>query len=119
MNNVKDWLDEWCLLYPENIEFNGHKLRVEAKYCYNKMLKLCQKKPTYTKDVIFAATKLYLSEQQAKDWAYTRRANYFISKLGEPSLLESYCEKILNKTEVINIATKTEDYYNPMSDFIN
>lgn len=79
---VQDWIDEWVALYPKNIYWNGHPLRTPAKYCVNKMQKLCKNNPNYTKDIIFAATKLYLKEREAKNWEYTKQATYFISKIG-------------------------------------
>jgi len=92
---VLGFIEEWVLLYPD-IEWNGYKLRSRGKDCVNKMLKLCNSNPLYTKDVIFAATKMYLAQQAERNYEYTKQAIYFISKLGEPSLLESFCQKILN-----------------------
>jgi hypothetical protein len=91
---INAWIEEWCALYPANVEFNGRKLRSKPKDCLNKMIKFCKENPLYDKSAIFAATKLYLQEQEAKDWEYTKQAIYFISKIGQPSLLEQYCEKI-------------------------
>lgn len=94
---IRDFIQEWVDLYPVNIEFAGYNLKSPAKDCVNKMIKFCKDNPTFTKDLIFAATKHYLQEQEVKDWQYTKRATYFISKLGEPSLLESYCTRIIEQ----------------------
>lgn len=91
---INTWIEDWCALYPADAEFNGRKLRSKPKDCINKMVKFCKDNPLYTKSIIFAATQLYLNEQEAKDWAYTKQATYFISKMGQPSLLEEYCEKV-------------------------
>ena len=88
------WIENWCALYPADAEFNGRRLRSKPKDCLNKMIKFCKDNPLYTKNIIFAATQLYLQEQEAKDWQYTKQATYFISKMGQPSLLEEYCEKV-------------------------
>jgi hypothetical protein len=92
---VEEFIEQWCNIYPDNIEFNGNKLKAKPKDVLKKMQKFCKAHPNYTKDVIFAATKLYVVNQQERDWEYTKMATYFISKLGQPSVLESYCEKIL------------------------
>jgi hypothetical protein len=114
--SVTQWIEEWCNLYPENVEFNGYKLKSDVKYCVKKMQTFCKQHPAYTKDVIFAATKLYLTQQAAKGWEYTKQSTYFISKLGQPSLLESFCEKIAAG----NTVAKIDDDYTPepISDFI-
>lgn len=96
---VKEFIEEWILLYPKDAEFRGNKLRSKSKDCINKMLKFCKLNPTITKDVIFAATNMYLDERERENWAYTRQATYFISKVGHSSLLEIYCDKILAKQQ--------------------
>ncbi len=112
-NNVISWIDEWVTLYPKDIEFNGRLLRSTVKDCVNKMQKFVKDNPNYTKDVIFAATKRYLAEQESRNWAYTKQSTYFISKLGEPSVLANYCEKILagiKPVEVIPDYNQIDDY---------
>lgn len=118
---IETWIDEWVLLYPD-IEWNGRKLRSPTKYCINKMLKMCKSNPSFTKEVIFAATNQYLAEQEAKNWEYTKQSTYFINKLGQPSVLEEYCNKILEEQQrqpVINdgfILPRLD--LNPINDFI-
>jgi hypothetical protein len=100
MDNVKDWIDDWCNLWPD-VQFNGYKLKSKPKECLNKMIKFCKEnKNNYTKDTIFAATTLYLNQQEQKNWEYTKVSTYFISKVGQPSLLEAFCERV-NSTETI------------------
>jgi hypothetical protein len=114
---VEAFIEEWCNLYPENIEFNGNKLKAKPKDVLNKMQKFCRAHPTYTKEVIFAATKMYLRNQSERNWDYTKMATYFISKLGQPSILEGYCEKIL---ELKNHSVSVGDafYSQNTTDFI-
>lgn len=95
---IKEWIEDWVTLYPD-IEWHGNKLRSKSKDCINKMLKFCKLNPTITKDVIFAATNLYLDKQEKKNWEYTKQSTYFISKLGQPSLLEQHCDEILAKQQ--------------------
>lgn len=115
MNNPKLWITEWLELFPEDAEFNGYKLRSKEKDCINKMLKFVKDHPIYTKDIIFAATKQYIQEKKIQNWEFTKQATYFISKVGQPSLLEIYCDKIIagvKPKETYNIE------YNPIDDFI-
>jgi hypothetical protein len=92
---IEGWIEDWCNLFPKDVEFGGYKIRSDSKYCIKKMLTFCKEHKDYTKDNIFAATRMYLHEQLAKNWAYTKQATYFISKLGQPSLLEAYCERVV------------------------
>lgn len=95
MNDINKWIKSWVEIYPEDAMFNNRKLRSDAEYCIKKMQKFCKDNPQYTKEIIFAATKQYMTEQQYKDFAYTKQAVYFISKQGEPSLLKEYCQRII------------------------
>lgn len=112
---VEQWIEEWCQLYPDNIEFNGNKLRSKAKDCVNKMIKFCKDHPNYTKDIIFASTKLYLQQQAERNYDYTKQSTYFISKIGQPSVLENYCEKIINSKQQ---PLTPDECYEPINDFI-
>ena len=115
MENPKLWLDEWLELWPKEIQNGGMAIKSPAKYCVNKIIKFCKDYPQYTKDVIFAATKRYLQERKAENYTFTKRATYFINKLGEESVLEAYCQKILHnepKQQEKNFE------YNPINDFI-
>lgn len=116
MENPIKWIDEWVQLYPADIEFNGVKLRSSTKDCINKMQKFCKQHPEFTKDIIFAATKAYLQERAAKGYEYTKQATYLINKLGQPSVLENYCEKILSGTHT-NVEVVIPEY-NSINDFI-
>ena len=99
----------------EEAEFNGYKIKSKAKDCLNKMLKFLKDHPNYDKSIIFAATKNYVEEKRAVNWEFMKQATYFISKVGQPSLLESYCEKVLagEKPKELNLPA-----YNPIDDFI-
>lgn len=112
---IESWIEEWCNLFPADVEFSGYKIRSDSKYCIKKMLTFCKVNKSYTKDNIFAATRMYLLEQYAKNWAYTKQATYFISKVGQPSLLEAYCDKIVNgrRSAIID-----NPEYNSINDFI-
>lgn len=110
---VVNWIEEWVELYPEDAEFNGRLLRSKVENCVTKMQKFCVKYPQYTKDVIFAATKMYIEAQRQKGFEYTKQSTYFIGKLGEPSVLQEYCERVINNKPV-----KKEIEISPISDFI-
>ena len=120
--NVKDWIEEWVNLWPQSVHSGGLSIKSKPKECINKMIKFCKEHPNFTKDTIFAATKMYLIDRRAEGFKYTKRAVYFISKLGEPSLLEGYCEKVLSKENnevIINTSPDANlQEYDYSSDFI-
>lgn len=106
MENVKDWIKEWCELFPADIKWNNSPIKSKPEHCVNKMTKFCKNFPAYTKDIIFAATRNYLLIQQQKGWEYTRRSTYFIDKQGEVSLLEQYCEE---EIKTANVGVKSNE----------
>lgn len=110
---VKDWIEEWNNLYPEDAYFSGRKLKSPIKYCITKMEKFCEEHPRYTKAIIFEATNNYLQQQKQRNWDYTKQSTYFISKKNEPSLLEQYCEEVVGK-----IQNKQNYEFYPDNDFI-
>lgn len=116
MEDPKKWIEQWCLIYPENVEFNGYKLRSKPKDCINKMVKFCKTHKEYDKNTIFAATEMYIKQQEQKDYEFTKQAHYFISKLGEPSLLENFCNRIINGT--VSQTQPQIEYYQTIYDYI-
>lgn len=115
MSNIKEWIEEWNEIFPIDAKWNGNKLRTDIKYCVNKMQKFCKDNPQYTKDIIFAATKMYVKEKEKVNWEYARQSTYFISKIGFTSLLEEYCQKIIKPEKE---QSTQEVLYNPIDDFI-
>lgn len=113
---VKDWIEEWLLVWPLDVQSGGETVRSKAEYCVKKMQKLCDKHPNYTKSTIFTATRNYLREMAANNWFGIRRAMYFIDKLGVGSALEAYCDKVLNASAPLSADVIPE--YNPMDDYI-
>lgn len=113
---IDGFISEWCDLYPPDVMFKGNRIKSKPKDCVNKMKIFCKNNPTFTKDIIFAATKQYLTERKAENYTYTKRSTYFISKQGEPSLLEEYCDRIIEKVPVqIKVV---EEQYNDIDNFI-
>lgn len=96
--DVKSWINEWCDLWPEGVVWNNVPIKSKPEECVNRMVKFCKDNPLYKKDTIFAATEAYLEEKEADDWNFTRRSNYFIDKRGEASLLEIFCNKIIENS---------------------
>lgn len=96
---ISEWIEEWTLLYPQNIKWNGMYLRAKPAEVLKKMVNFCKTFPQYTKPIIFAATKAYLEQQKNKNWEYTKRASYIIDKKGEPSVLEHFCEMQLSPSD--------------------
>lgn len=115
MKKVEEWMVEWLNLFPDNIaNITGYNVRNKPEDCTNKMVKFLKAHPEYNKDTVFAATKKYLQQQEQKGWLYTKQASYFISKLGEPSLLNQFCEQVTKPESEIKVL----DVYAPINDFI-
>lgn len=115
---LTELVQQWVLLFPEDVRWNGVAIRSEPEDCVNKMQKFIKQYPAYTKDIIFAATKAYLLQQEAKNWEYTRRACYFIDKQGVGSLLAQYCRQDVEGQQHNNLPkqqTLNPNFYN---DFI-
>lgn len=116
MENVKNWIETWLLLYPPDIKYGRESLRSKPQDCVSKMQKFVKTYPQYTKDVIFAATNMYLQERARENWAYTKYARYFIDKQGAPSLLAKYCEDVIQGNTPK--AHELIQEYSPIDDFI-
>lgn len=116
IEKIENWIESWVLIYPEEAEFNGRQLRSKAKDCLSKMQKFVKDNPQYTKSIIFAATQMYVKEQASRNFEYTKQSNYFINKLGQPSLLEQYCDKVIKGTKPFIVEQPIE--YNQINDFI-
>lgn len=100
MNQVENWLDEWLELWPSNIRWDGVKIRSKPSECIHKFKRLLKVRPELTKEIIFEATKRYLTERENNDWKFTRRAYFFIKKNDE-SMLEQFCDDILEENTII------------------
>lgn len=113
MTDIESWIDDWHKIFPPDkyVITDGY-LRGNSKDCVNKMKKFCKEHATYTKDVIFAATRMYVVGKKP-DFAYIKRPIYFIHKLGEGSMLDAYCDKVINgKTQ------PTVVEYEPSNEFL-
>ena len=108
------FVTEWHALFPQRkeVDFVGY-LRGKPKDCIKKMLKFCKENPEYTKDTIFAATKMYLEEKKSDGYLYLSRPYYFINKLDRGSMLDEYCERFLAGEK-----PKISNDYEAISDFI-
>lgn len=114
---VEDFIAEWHALFPDRtlVKTKGY-LKAQPKDCVNKMKKFVKDCPTVTKELIFAATKLYLAEQQANDWDYTSRPYYFIQKQERGSLLFEYVERVI--ANQLEVAPRRSAVYNPVDEFL-
>lgn len=111
---ASEWIEEWLLLFPAEVKSGDESIRTKSKYCVNKLQKFCDTHKQYNKGIIFAATRRYLEDREREGWRFTRRATYFISKVGYESLLESYCERV---TQPLPPLHDVPDY-SPSDDFI-
>lgn len=116
MEKVNNWIEEWLALWPKEIKSGGETIQSPSKWCVNKMQKLVDNNPVYTKQLIFAATQLYLKERERDNYFSVKRATYFIDKLGQGSTLQTYCEQLLKEREP-TLENEIPEY-NPINDFI-
>lgn len=92
------WVPEWVLLFPIRNQ-QGNMLRSGVKDAVNKMRQFI-KDYGYDKATILAATKLYLKEQEEKNYSYTLMAQHFIWKQDtgqgkvRTSQLAAWCELV-------------------------
>ena len=92
---VEAWIDEWMDLFPRGVKSGGKLLRSDKKACLKKLIDFVNE-TKYDQDTIMQATKDYLFERSLENYAYTKCATYFISKVGEGSELGACCEKLLD-----------------------
>jgi len=91
--SVKDWVDEWRMLFPEGKNPNTYRAyRGDKQACREKMQKFVSKYK-YGKDTIMKATKAALEQFSRTNYLYFPQADYFITKDNQ-SLLSQYCEAI-------------------------
>ena len=114
MTNIETWIEDWHKIFPpdEYVATDGY-LRGKSKDCVKKMQKFCKDNPTYTKDIIFAATRMYVVSMKPRNFAYTKRPIFFIHKQTEGSMLGAYCEKVLAG----EVQHETKEY-NSVNDFL-
>lgn len=93
------WIDEFINLFPAVRGGGGKPLRSNRLDCQTKMKKFI-KLYKYPKDVILAATKSYINNQD-EEFKYTKTSSYFIDKMGQGSALADCCQEYVNnkKTE--------------------
>lgn len=93
---VEDWIAEWLDLFPKaSITGSQTYLKGTVKDVVKKMQNLVKEDKRYTKDVIFAATKMYLDERKRDNYRYIKRPTYFIHKQDQGSMLAGVCERII------------------------
>lgn len=101
---VEIWIKDWLKLWPTK-RADGTLIRSGSGVCKNKMNIFVKNNPEFTKEVIYAATRLYLEGEAERGWQYTNAASNFISKQEAPrsivrdSKLEAYCNLVLSGEE--------------------
>lgn len=115
LNEIVDWLEKWLAIFPPDhyVATDGYVRGKASTDLVKKMQKFCKANPTYTKETIFAATRMYVLSKKPVNFAYIKRPIYFIHKQTEGSLLEAYCEKVL-----AGETTTEHNEYNPSSEFL-
>lgn len=101
-NEVEDWIKVWINLFPTRANGHSYPLRTGKGVCASKMRMFLKNNPEITVENVFDATKLYLKDEENRNWAYTMMAGNFISKAESGrgairnSMLETYCDKLIN-----------------------
>jgi hypothetical protein len=95
---IESWIKEWVELWPSGVKAGSYYVKTSEKDILPRMNKFI-KKYKFSKETIIAATKQYLAERKAQNWAYTTCADYFIFK-DNVSRLAGYCT---------NLGTKSQD----------
>jgi len=90
--NLAELAKEFRELFPAGVKSGGYYVRVPQKEI-EVLLDKFIKKYKFSPDVIIAATKRYIAEKRAVNWAYIQTANYFIFK-NEKSALAAYCDNL-------------------------
>lgn len=96
--NVSSWIKEWLDLWPKGIKSGGFYVKTGLGGCEKKMLAFVKENPQFTKDIIFDATRRYLTEMEGRGYDKMKLAPYFINK-DNVSMLWGYCEQVLNSDE--------------------
>lgn len=111
---VEEFIDEWLALFPSTkvVPFEGY-VKGKAKDSVKKMQKLCKQNKDWDKQLIFAATKMYLVEKYNKGWQFLSRPYYFLIK-NNISLLEEYVERVQDG----QTAQKAQVEYTPQNEFL-
>jgi hypothetical protein len=91
--NCKMWIDKWLelwptLLTPQNYRISGNRTEVINRM--NKFLK----EHDYSEEIIFEATKNYLTRKKNENYNFTKRNTKFI-KDNDGSTLEQECEALV------------------------
>ena len=107
VKNVDNWIDEWRELWPSvrSHPYLEYSLQGSRSGCIKNMKSFIKTHKT-SKEDIFKATRIYISEKANIRFEYTVMANYFIIKNGH-SLLEMYLERIDESGRVVNTAMRT------------
>jgi len=108
---IGTWIDDWYNLFPSKVRSGGYPVRCDKRGCFKKMIKFCKDNPDYNKDIIFEATKFYITSAKNKDYQYMKLAPYFIEKDGI-SMLAGECENIINRMKNNEKTYETEQITN-------
>lgn len=106
------WIDDWILLFPAGVKSGSRMVRSDRNDCLNKMVTFRSKHPQFTVEDIFHATDNYVKELAQKDYAFMKRAGYFIHKKDEGSELASRCENLaFVEKQVDKEAERVENFF--------
>lgn len=112
---VEGFMEDWLKIFPPDryVPTDGYVRGKVNKALVNKMQKWVKENNSYTKETIFAATRMYVLSKKPVNFAYMKRPIYFIMKQGEDSMLEAFCDKVLAGEKI-----SEHNEYNPVDEFI-
>lgn len=118
MKEIELWIKDWVDLFPTGklVPTDGY-LKGTPNDSVKKMQKFCKEYKAYTKDIIFAATKMYLATKKAVGYAYLTRPYYFIHKQEKGSMLAEYCQRIVDGEQMVQPAELNKTY-DPVKEFL-
>lgn len=92
---VENWIGEYRALFPRGVKSTGLSYNVKGDpiQCIKRMKDFIADYG-YDKETIMRATEMYIKEQKAKGWAFTKKAHKFIKDI-DGSILSEYCELVV------------------------
>lgn len=99
------WIEEWRDLWPSGVKTMGRPVRGDKQGCAKKMKAFLKENPSYTKEEIFDATKVYIFNRQLDNYNAMTCADYFIYKEGKKgdriSLLAANLEDLKGRSDTL------------------
>lgn len=86
---------EYYNCFPSDAYTGDYKIKSGLSNCKSRLKTFMSTHKNYNQELILRATRLYVENKKKENYSFMKLAPYFISKEGQPSLLESMCESLL------------------------